>query len=99
MNTAHSNPARADNRAVPQAIVSATALKRFTHEVFRCVGMSEAHADTVAEVLIWASLRGVDSHGVARIPRYVNLVRMGDLNVAPVMTLKQENCCIGASRR
>jgi len=38
-------------------------------------------AATVADVLVWASLRGVDSHGVARIPMYVRLIDDGDLNL------------------
>ena len=31
------------------------------------------HAKTISDVLLWASLRGVDSHGVARVPRYLEL--------------------------
>src|SRR5439155_169243 len=48
-------------------IATADALTRFTRDVFQRAGMSEVHAATVADVLVWASLRGVDSHGIARI--------------------------------
>ncbi len=43
-------------------------LKEFTKEVFIRVGMPPGDAEVEAEVLIWANLRGVDSHGVLRIP-------------------------------
>ena len=35
-------------------------------------------AEQTAEVLVWANVRGVDSHGVLRIPRYVEMVESGD---------------------
>jgi len=44
------------------------------------------HAATITEVLLWASLRGVDSHGVARVPRYLELLDSGEANATPEMT-------------
>ena len=44
------------------------------------------HARTISEVLLWASLRGVDSHGVARVPRYLELLDSGEANATPEMT-------------
>jgi len=72
------------------ALATADALTRFTRDVFQRAGMAEAHAATVADVLVWASLRGVDSHGVARIPMYVRLIDDGDLNLAPTITVRTE---------
>ena len=37
-------------------------------------------AATVADVLVWANLRGVDSHGVLRVPKYVEWIEAGDLD-------------------
>jgi ureidoglycolate dehydrogenase (NAD+) len=37
----------------------------------------------VAESLVWTSLRGTDSHGVARLPVYVERLRIGALNARP----------------
>ena len=71
-------------------IATADALTRFTRDVFQRAGMSEVHAATVADVLVWASLRGVDSHGVARIPMYVRLIDDGDLNLAPTIAVQTE---------
>jgi len=39
-------------------------LKEFAKEVFVRVGMPPEDAETEAKVLIWANLRGVESHGV-----------------------------------
>ena len=47
-------------------------LKKFVKELFIKVGMSEANAEVQTELLIWANLRGVDSHGVLHVPRYLN---------------------------
>ena len=47
-------------------------LKKFVKELFIKIGMSEANAEVQTELLIWANLRGVDSHGVLHVPRYLN---------------------------
>lgn len=46
-------------------------LRDFTTAVFTAHGLSPEHAAVVAETLLRANLRGVDTHGVARIPSYV----------------------------
>ncbi|MGH7308703.1 MAG: Ldh family oxidoreductase [Candidatus Rokuibacteriota bacterium] len=76
------------NTAAPPAadVVAADALRRFASDVLTRVGMPPAHAATVADVLVWANLRGVDSHGVMRIPRYVELIANGDVNPNPSLT-------------
>ena len=68
--------------------VAADALKRFAAEIFARTGMSGDHAATVADALVWANLRGVDTHGVARIPRYVELVEAGDMNPVPSISIR-----------
>jgi LDH2 family malate/lactate/ureidoglycolate dehydrogenase len=51
--------------------------------VLEAAGLEREPAATVAETLVWASLRGVDSHGVARLPVYVERLRSGVLNPRP----------------
>ena len=58
-------------------------LRALVGEIFVRVGMVEANARTVADVLVWAELRGMGSHGVVRVPRYVEWMRRGDLNGRP----------------
>jgi Malate/L-lactate dehydrogenase len=79
--------ARGETAAVT---VSADALRRFTREVFVRAGMPEPAAATVADALVWADLRGVDSHGVSRITMYLRLIDDGDLNVTPAITTRSE---------
>jgi ureidoglycolate dehydrogenase (NAD+) len=55
-------------------------LLRFFTDIFAAQGMDAADAATVAEVLAWANLRGVDSHGAMRIPDYLNQIRRGDFD-------------------
>lgn len=70
-------------RAATAVTVPADALTRFTADVFARAGMSDAHARTVADVLVWADLRGVDSHGVTRVPRYVEMIDTGAPRLTP----------------
>lgn len=51
-------------------------------------GYTPAHAACTADVLVWANARGTDSHGVLRIPRYVEMVELGmiDPSATPQVT-------------
>jgi LDH2 family malate/lactate/ureidoglycolate dehydrogenase len=60
-------------------------LRALVGDIFVRAGMVEDNARTVAEVLVWAELRGLGSHGVMRVPRYVEWMRRGDLNGRPRM--------------
>jgi len=74
--------------------VTAEALRRFTTDVFALGGMSEAHAAIVADALVWANLRGMDSHGVVRVPSYVEWMRRGDINATPLMKVGTETAAV-----
>ncbi len=73
-----------------EVIVAGEELKKFTKEVFIRVGMSPEDAETEADMLIWANLRGVDSHGVLRIPWYVGNVDKGIMNPKPNIRVVKE---------
>ena len=70
--------------------VTPDALTTFTREVFVRVGLRPEDAAIEAEVLVWANLRGVDSHGVLRIPWYVELVDKGEMNPLPKIQVVKE---------
>lgn len=61
----------------------AEALGLWVQKVFETMGCSEEHAAIAAEVLLEADLKGIDSHGVARLPGYVRLWRKGRINAQP----------------
>jgi LDH2 family malate/lactate/ureidoglycolate dehydrogenase len=52
-------------------------LRALVTAVFQARGSSPADAATVADTLVWANLRGIDSHGVSRVPRYLELFDKG----------------------
>ena len=70
--------------------ISAERLERWVSQVFFRQGLVAEQARTVAKVLVWANLRGMDTHGVMRVPRYVDLIRDGDLNPRPAMSTREE---------
>ncbi len=70
--------------------VPAAELQEFTKGVFIAAGLPSEDAALEAEVLVWANLRGVDSHGVLRIPWYVDLIAKGDMNPRPTIRVEKE---------
>ena len=67
-----------------QTRVSAKALKAFGSETFRKLGVPEGDAGIAADVLVAADLRGIDSHGVARLRGfYVDRLRAGAMSPRP----------------
>jgi LDH2 family malate/lactate/ureidoglycolate dehydrogenase len=73
-----------------EIVVPAEVLRAFTAALFARVGFGKADAAVQAEVLVWANLRGIDSHGVLRIPWYVELVETGLMNPRPNLTVVVE---------
>jgi LDH2 family malate/lactate/ureidoglycolate dehydrogenase len=66
-----------------EKVVSYQQLIDITTRVFLTIGCSEAHAVAAAEVLVAADLRGIDSHGVARLSGYVRLWEAKRVNAKP----------------
>lgn len=66
-------------------LFQASALRVFAAACFADAGMAENHADAVAEALVLANLRGVDTHGVTRIPAYLKRIAEGLVNVRPAI--------------
>ena len=60
--------------------VSESALSAFIGDVLSSTGMRIEDAAIVADVLTWANLRGVDSHGVARLLCYISEIVAGQFD-------------------
>jgi len=58
-------------------------LRKFTVSIFVKMGCSADHAKLAADVLIKSDLRGIDSHGVARLSGYVRLWEKKRINTNP----------------
>ncbi|MDN3686682.1 Ldh family oxidoreductase [Cyclobacterium jeungdonense] len=65
-------------------------LESFTQKILRKIGCPEKDAATAARVLLSADLRGVDSHGVARLSGYVRLWEANRINPVPNMCIVHE---------
>jgi LDH2 family malate/lactate/ureidoglycolate dehydrogenase len=65
-------------------------LRNFTKSIFLKMGCSPEHANLAADVLIKADLRGIDSHGVARLTGYVRLWEKGRINPTPDIKIVHE---------
>lgn len=64
-------------------LFSYSGLFDFAENVFKQIGCPEDQAKTAAEVLLSADLRGVDSHGIARLSGYIRLWEAGRINAKP----------------
>jgi LDH2 family malate/lactate/ureidoglycolate dehydrogenase len=62
----------------------------FAHLVFRKIGCKENEAKLASKVLLSADLRGIDSHGVARLSGYIRLWEAGRINSQPKITTIHE---------
>jgi len=71
-------------------LVSHTDLKLFTREVFIKMGCSPSDAELATQVLVSADLRGVDSHGVARLIGYIRLWENDRVNPNPLVKIVHE---------
>ena len=58
-------------------LIGADALESFVAGIFRATGCDAAEAGRISHHLLGANLAGHDSHGVARVPRYVEWQQAG----------------------
>jgi LDH2 family malate/lactate/ureidoglycolate dehydrogenase len=65
--------------------VSHEALARFVIEVLQEFGVPSEDATTTAQVLVKADLRGIESHGVARLKRYTDGLKNGVVKTHPTI--------------
>jgi L-2-hydroxycarboxylate dehydrogenase (NAD+) len=62
----------------------------FAREVFRKMGCSDDDAELATRVLLSADLRGIDSHGIARLSGYVRLWEARRVNARPDIRVLHE---------
>jgi ureidoglycolate dehydrogenase (NAD+) len=66
-------------------IASPEDLTRFAVAALMTKGVSPEDAATVAGALVWADMRDVGSHGLFRLPRYIQFVERGEVNPKAVV--------------
>ena len=79
-----------------QRLANEGALKRFVAAVLTKLGVAASDAGTVADVLVAADLRGIESHGVARLEsHYAGRLRSGVMNAtAAIETVRETSTSI-----
>lgn len=65
-------------------------LTTFVENIFKKIGCNETDAATGAKALVSADLRGIDSHGVARLSGYVRLWEAKRINATPGIKIIHE---------
>ena len=73
-----------------QQIFSYDHLYQFTYSVFTAMGCRDNDAATATKALLAADVRGIDSHGVARLTGYVRLWEAKRINAAPDIKITYE---------
>jgi L-2-hydroxycarboxylate dehydrogenase (NAD+) len=63
-------------------LVDEAVLKAHTTAIVRHAGASEIDARTTADVLVASDIRGIESHGVARLEQYIDSIEAGVLDPA-----------------
>lgn len=72
-----------DDETDPKLRVDQQELRSFAFEILTAAGVTTDHAQTVADALVRADLRGIDSHGLARLEAYVRKFENGGFNPDP----------------
>jgi L-2-hydroxycarboxylate dehydrogenase (NAD+) len=67
------------------------ALHAFTRTIFEKIGCSQAEAKLATDVLLSADLRGIDSHGLARLSGYIRLWEANRINAKPTVQVIHES--------
>jgi LDH2 family malate/lactate/ureidoglycolate dehydrogenase len=75
---------------MPEQIFPYTQLLDLAKTIFQKIGCSDADAATAAKTLLSADLRGIDSHGVARLSGYIRLWEIKRINAKPIIKVIHE---------
>lgn len=72
-----------NNKSTDVVQVPPKDLRKFVLNIFKNVHLPKDHAKLIAKLLVDTDLRGVFTHGVSKVERYVNSFRNGKTNTKP----------------
>src|SRR5437762_12094275 len=76
-------------------LIRAEALSSFAECILAALHVPESKARLVAESLVAANLRGVDSHGVQLLPYYIEQLEWGDMDAqAEGRVISESGACL-----
>src|SRR3546814_4221123 len=87
--------ARWSNKIV-QILVAADSAADFSRALLMANGVPERDAQIVADCLVRADLRDVDTHGIQYLPQYLGRVRKGLVNPAPNLKVEKKTPVAGS---
>src|SRR5574340_1061257 len=76
--------------AAPKVIARHDQLETFCNQVLRKLGVPREEAEITAQTLVTSNLRGVDTHGVLRLPLYAARLKGGAMSPALNLTTEKE---------
>lgn len=74
----------------PRLRFDADGLIAFVQRIFEAVKMPAELAERNARILVDADIRGIESHGVPRLPGYIRAIQSGKIDVAALPTIAHE---------
>jgi LDH2 family malate/lactate/ureidoglycolate dehydrogenase len=78
--------------ATPLSLIfPADSLQSIGRDLLMALGAPEGHARVVADSLVAANLRGVDSHGIQMLTTYIQQLRAGGINVPAIGHVERED--------
>ena len=66
-------------------------LEQVTAQIFAAAAVPDDEATLMAHELVYANLMGVDSHGVIRIPQYIESIEQGEIKPGAPTTVVKES--------
>lgn len=82
------SPKEADQK--PDRRFAASEGRRFLRDALQAAGLPPADAEAVAALMLLADLRGIDSHGIVRLPGYIERIAAGGINPKPAIRVAQD---------
>ena len=76
-------------------LVDAVDLRTFITELLNACGLPKPNAEIVADNLVDAHLRGIDTHGIVHLPKYVDRILDGGINPDPDIVVEEPCASIG----
>ena len=83
-------PVPEDMSAGPKVVARHDQLETFCVQVLQRLGVPQEEAEITARTLVAANLRGVDTHGVTRLPAYAAKLKGGALKPSVNLTTEKE---------
>jgi LDH2 family malate/lactate/ureidoglycolate dehydrogenase len=79
----------------PDVLIPARDLTALAAQLLDAVGVASVKSKLVAESLVAANLRGVDSHGVQLLPYYLDQLEFGDMDLhANGRVISESGACL-----